>query len=195
MNSGETNVKPTDTSRNQMTYICITIDTEFALLNILTSRMDVNAPAILQRDQIHVFAVANLHLENQNTGEVALDIDTGDVVRVFAKSASNQFEHAVVLTGIQHVQGDAILERFELVTKKRTCVEPASPTSPLLVQFVQRQFVFCECDVIGEGISTIELTFAIYDRDEQGQPRFVGYCQWSPRLTFHFRSPSDKTTS
>ena len=134
-----------------------------------------------------MIVTANGPGKHQGGGELVVDAGAGNVVRVFARSASNQFEHAVLLVGVHHARGDKVLDRFELVTQDRPGIAAASATSALPARLVPQQFVFCECGVVGEGTETIGLVFAIYDRDDRGQPRLVGLYQWEPRLTVHRR--------
>lgn len=146
-------------------------------------------PTRLDHEQGYMLVTATGGVTNQGTGDVAFDARAGDVVRFFVTSGSNNFEQAVLLQDIRHAGGDEVLEGFECVTQQRTGIAPASVTSVLPARLVPRRFWFRQSEVAREGTGSYHLVFALYDRDEQGRPRFAGHYQWDPRLTVRFSPP------
>ena len=195
MNERRGCAEPADLPGKQIIYICITIDTDAVLARRPTSGHDRDAPASVPHADAYWTVTASGRGESQGTGDIALDAEVGDVVRFFAKSASNQFDHAVVLVGIRHARGDEVLDPVALVTQERLGIVPASAVTALPARFVPQRFAFCEGAVVAGGTAGIELAFAVHDRDDHGQPRLVGRYQWESRITFHLRSPPRNTTS
>lgn len=169
-------------------YICITLDAFAIAQGSSPAPEQTDALIRIPDEQAHTIVTASGGVERQGTGGAVLRVTEGHAVRFFARSASNQFEDAVVLIDIRHARGDRVLDRFALMIEERTTIAPASATSVLPARTVQRQFQFCECDVVREGTECIDLIFAIYDRDERGQPRRLGRYRSEPRLTFRFTS-------
>jgi hypothetical protein len=195
MNERRGSAEPADLPGKQIIYICITLDTDAVLARRPESGHDRDAPASVSHTDAYWTVTASGPGESQGTGDIVLDAEVGYVVRFFAKSASNQFDHAVVLMGIRHTRGDEVLDSVALVTQERLGIAPASAMTVLPARFVPQQFSFCEGSVAAGGTGGIELAFAVHDRDEHGQPRLVGRYQWESRITFHLHSSSRNTTS
>jgi hypothetical protein len=176
-------------------HVCVIVDTERVLEGVTQPPDPGAAPASIDESHAHLIVTENGPAEDQGTARAALAAGARDVIRVFASSASNQFEHAVLLVGIQQAQGDAALGRCDLVTQARAGIVPASATSALPARVVEQHFMFCDCSVEAEGTQRVQLAFAIYDRDDHGQPRFAGRYQWESQLTIQFRSTRGETTS
>jgi hypothetical protein len=135
-----------------------------------------------ERGQMTVTTTAGT--ADRSTGDIACSAEAGDTVRLFAKSGSNNFEHAVLIAAIRHAEGDEVLKDSAPVNQPRASIVPASqaggqPTKPP----VEHEFWFWQCAVACEGIQSLSLILALYDRDEDGQPRFAGLYRWDLQLT------------
>ena len=185
-----TDIVPSPTAEPRERTACIhaSVDADLVLLGHPHPRSGegAEAPRSLLPAQGCMIVVGGA--ESQGTRDITLEARAGDAVRVFAKSGSNNFEHAVLLQGIHHTGGDEVLGTFRLVAQERTGIAPASAKSALPAQLVRQHFSFCECDVVGEGAGSYSLVLTLYDRDEAGQPRFVGHYQWNARITVHLVS-------
>ena len=183
------------TPRGRILYACVVIDAAAVFEAAGAPIGDTAHPLPIASSQAFMAASAIGPDDTRGDGAVIRDARVGDILRIFAISASNQFEDAIVIACIGAAGGDPVVDRCELVTRERLTIAPASATAALPAQLVQQPFAFGSCRVIGEGVGKLHLEFAIYDRDDRGQPRFAGLYQWEPTLTLFFYTSVEKPTS
>ncbi len=140
----------------------------------------------IAKDQAHMVVTASREVENQGTGDVTFEAGAGDTLRFFISSGSNNFEVAVLLVDVQGAGGDEILTSFTNQTLKQTVIAPQSLTDVLPARNIQKQFRFCQCVVNSEGTGIYDLVFALFDRNEDGQPQLIGHYRWAMQLTANF---------
>lgn len=130
---------------------------------------------------------------DQSTGVIALKACAGDIIRFAAKSGSNNFDHAVLIADVRQLGDDEILEGFSPATTSQAEISSASSTeqSP---EAVEQTYWFWQCAVIRAGTLGFSLILALYDRDEDGRPRFAGLYRWDLQLTIQC-SPASTATA
>ncbi len=123
------------------------------------------------------------------SNKVALEVCAGDNVRFYAKSGSNNFEDAVLIESISPIDDGDTLQDFALVSAERNTVAPHDDDNIFPARFPQQKFWFWQCVVTTDGQPHCDVLLAVYDRDEQGRPRFVGHYRWGLQLTVTLTSP------
>jgi len=154
---------------------------------------ETETPAGLESRQLFITTTAGT--ADQSTGAIALKACAGDIIRFIAKSGSNNFEHAVVIADVRLIGDDEmILEGFSPATKSQAEISLASNTEQA-PEAAEQTFWFWQCAVVRTGTLGFSLILALYDRDEDGRPRFAGLYRWDLQLTIHCRPASPKTTA
>jgi hypothetical protein len=171
-----------DTLRKRTIDIRVTIDTD-SVPWPRDSPGDAANPMSIAEDQGYMVVTASRGVKNQGTGDVVFEASAGDTIRFFVSSGSNNFEQVVLLENVLYARGDEILTDFTSQVLERTGIAPCSPTNVLPARLVQQQFRFCQCVVVGEGTGSYDLVFALYDRDEEAQPRLICHYRWAMQLT------------
>ena len=169
-----------ETLRKRTINIRVTIDTDFLPRE---SPGDATNPTSMAQDQGHMVVTASHEVKNQGTGDVVFEAGAGDTLRFFISSGSNNFEQIVLLEDVRPTRGDKVLTGFTSQTLERIGIVPPSHTNVLPARLVQRWFRFCQCVVAGDGTGSYDLVFALYDRNEEGQPLLTGHYRWAIQLT------------
>ena len=125
---------------------------------------------------------------DQDTGAITVNAATGDMLRFYAVSGSNNFDAAVLIQDVvpddSIAADDTIFDEIALVNlQQQQAVAPASQAGELTVTDVNQDFWFWQCAVAGEGSQSFSLVLALYGRDEDGQPRHAGLYRWDINLT------------
>jgi len=137
----------------------------------------------ISQDQGHVIITGSQGVENRGADEVVFEARPGDTLRFFTSSGSNNFEQIAVIEDIRFAEGDEILKDFAQQTFERTGVAPHSNTDVLPARLVQQQFRLSRCLVVCGGTGRYDLVVALYDRNEEAQPRLIGRYRWAIQLT------------
>jgi len=138
-------------------------------------------PTSIAQEQGYIVVTASREIMSQGAGDIAFAADVGDTLRFFISSGSNNFEQPVLLEDIRHTEGDEILGDCAIQVVEREAIAPDSDA--LSTHLFTRQFEFFECTVGGDGTGSYDLIFALYDQDEDAQPRLVSHYRWALRLT------------
>jgi len=123
------------------------------------------------------------------SNKIALDACAGDTVCFYAKSGSNNFEGAVLIESISPINDRDSLQGFALLNVERSTVAPHDYTSVFPARSSEQDFWFWQCVVTTDGEPHCSVLLAVYDRDEQGRPRFAGRYRWGLQLTVKLTSP------
>ncbi|MEJ1967760.1 MAG: AidA/PixA family protein [Rhizomicrobium sp.] len=166
-------------------YVRIVVDAAGVLRDRPDRNADARTPTKIGFVSGQFAATATGGTMDQDTGDIALDACAGDTVRFFAKSGSNNFEHAVLIEDMRGIGTDNILENFELLKLPRMGLIPTAEMAGQSAKVVQQVSWFWQCAVVGEGTHGCSLVLALHDRDEEGQPRFAGLYRWDLKLTVH----------
>jgi hypothetical protein len=122
----------------------------------------------------------------QASNTIALDVDVGDTVCIYAKSGSHNFEGAVLIEDISLINDSDSLQSFALVSVPRSTVTPYDYNSVFPARFSEQNFWFWQCyqaSVITAGTEGYEVRFALYTRDPNtGKPVLKGYYYWDPTI-------------
>lgn len=136
-----------------------------------------------------VLATTAAQTERGASNRIALDACAGDAVRFYAKSGSNNFEDALVIEDISLIDGRDSLQGLALLNVRRSTVTPHDYASVFPARSSEQDFWFWQCVVTTGGEPHCSILLAVYDRDEQGRPRFAGHYRWGLRLTVKLTSP------
>lgn len=177
----QTETLPPETPGKRTINIRVTIDTD-PIPRPAEGPGDATEPTSIDQALGHMVVTASHGVENQGTGDVAFEARAGDVLRFFISSGSNNFEQGVLLEDICSTGGDEILTDCTSQIEERAGIVPQSPTD---VRLVQKQFQFYQCVVASHGTGSYDLVFALYDRDEEGQPSLTDHYRWAMQLTAH----------
>ncbi len=178
----QTETLPPETLRKRTINIRVTIDTDSLPRD---SPGDADNPTSIAQDQGYMVVTGSRQVENQGTGDVVFQAEAGDSLHFFASSGSNNFEAAVVLGDIRYAEGNEILTRCSNQTQERAAVVPHSLTEALPAGLAQKQFRLYQCVVADNGTGIYDLVFALYERNEEGQPHLSGHYRWAMQLTLH----------
>ncbi len=176
-------LEPVGNPTNRTIYVRAIVDVAGLLRDCPDPLKNAETPATVGFDRGQMVVTTTVGTADQATGEVAFNACAGDTVRFFAKSGSNNFEDAVLIEVIRRSGDGEILEGFAPVALPQTLVTPASEAGEQPAKPVEQEFWFWQCAVAGEGTQGFSLILALYDRDEDGQPRFAGLYRWDLQLT------------
>jgi hypothetical protein len=136
-----------------------------------------------------VLATTAAQTVRRASNKIALDACAGDTVRFYAKSGSNNFEGAVLIEDISPINDRDSLQGFALLNVERSTVTPHDDASVFPARSSEQDFWFWQCAVATDGEPHCSILIAVYDRDEQGRPRFAGHYRWGLQLTVKLPSP------
>lgn len=174
---------PIGAPTNRTIYVRVIIDADSILRDHPDPLKDAETPTTVSFDAGQMIVTTTVGTADQGTGDITFNACAGDTVRFYAKSGSNNFELTVLIQDIRQTENDEILEGFELVNLPQTGIAPASDAGEQTAEPVEQQFWFWQCAIAGEGTQTVSLILVLYDRDEDGQPRFAGLYRWDLQLT------------
>ena len=180
---GSISREPIGEPTNRTIYIRVIVDAESVLQERPAPRKDAETPITVSFDRGQMIVTTTVETADQGTGDITFNACAGDTVRFYAKSGSNNFELTALIQDIRQTEDDEILEGFELVNLPQTGIAPASEAGEQTAEPVEQEFWFWQCAIAGEGTQTVSLILALYDRDEEGQPRFAGLYRWDLQLT------------
>lgn len=134
-------------------------------------------------EQAWLVVAAGREVAGQGGAEPVFAAAPGESFRLFVDSESNNFENLVLLEDVRFAGGAEILSNISSGSQSRTVVVPASVAEALPAAFAERPFYFVQGEIAGEGVGSYDVAFAIFYRDETGQPRLQGHYQWAMTLT------------
>ena len=129
------------------------------------------------------------------TGDITVVADTGDTLRFYAVSGSNNFDDAVLIQNAIAVSrgDDPVVEPATLVNLQQAALAPASDGDGLKAAASDQEFWFWQ-SAAGAGSRNFSFSLALYGRDEDGQPRQAGLYRWDLALTVLPTEPSETDT-
>jgi hypothetical protein len=128
-------------------------------------------------------------LADHGAGTVAVDAVVGDRIRFYAKSGSNNFEHSVLIAAIA-ARGEAdALADLAPVYIERVGIAPAAQAQDQLAAPSPQNFRFWQGVAAHDGTQELSLILALFDRDDEAQPRFAGLYRWDVALTVNLSAP------
>lgn len=168
-------------------YIRAVVDVAGLLRAYPDALRDGETPTAVGFDKGHmiVTATSGAGVADQDTATIDVDADPGDTLHFFAKSGSNNFEHAALIKEVRAAGPDETEESAAPVSLLRSAIHPASKSGASSQQVVDREFWFWRSPVTGKQTQRYSLLLALYDRDDHGQPRFAGLYRWELNLTAH----------
>jgi Inclusion body protein len=168
---------------NRTIYLRAIIDVESVLRDRTDPPTETERPTTVRLDSGQMFVTTTAGTADQGTGIIPFNASVGDIVRFYAKSGSNNFEHAVLIKDVRYTGDDKILEGSELVKLQRMVITPGSDAAVQTEEAIESTFWFWQGVVAGEGTQGYSLVLALYDRDANGRPRFAGLYRWGLQLT------------
>ncbi|WP_157812163.1 inclusion body family protein [Polaribacter sp. ALD11] len=159
----------------------VTIDTIALAKAYSNPSKDFNNPTGIGHNFSYMIATSNT-ISGSGTGDLNFSAQVGDTVRFFGNSASNNFEDAILLYGIDRFGGVEVFSPFMSLTFTKNGVSPSNQ-NVLPAHIGSQQFWFYQSSVIIAGTENYKVVFAFYKRDENGNPILFGYFQWDPTIT------------
>lgn len=179
--------EPDGAPAGRTVYIRAVVDVAGTLHDLPALPADSETPIPISFDSGRLIVTAMPGNANQDTGAIAVSADTGDTLRFYAVSGSNNFDAAVLIQDVIPNDSigadDAILHGIALVNLQQQTIAPAAQAGEPAVTDVDQEFWFWQCTVAGEGSQDLSLLLALYGRDENGQPRHAGLYRWDLNLT------------
>jgi len=181
-------------SSGRTIYVAIVVD----VTRLLASDADVERDAeaantdavkVIRPVRGFVLATTTVQAAPRASNKIELDACAGDTVRFYAKSGSNNFEGVVLIEDISAVNDRDSLQDFALFNVQRSTVTPHDFASVFPARSSEQDFWFWQCVVAADGEPHCSVLLAVYDRDEQGRPRFAGHYRWVLQLTVKLTSP------
>jgi hypothetical protein len=180
-------------------YIRAVVDVAGTLRDLPALPVASETPLPVSFDSGRLIVTAMPGSADQDTGAISVNAATGDTLRFYAVSGSNNFDAAVLIQDVivddSIAADDTIFSELALVNLQQQAVAPATPAGELAVTDLNQEFWFWQCAVAGEGSQNFSLVLALYGRDEDGQPRHAGLYRWDLNLTVQTtsRSTDDNT--
>lgn len=159
----------------------ITIDAQGIVNSYSNPSQDQNSPTGIAHNFGFMVATSNT-ISGSGTGNLNFSAQVGDTVRFFGVSASNNFEDAILLYGINAFSGTQVFSSFSNLTFTKNGVSPSGP-SVLPAHIGSQQYWFYQSSVVQAGTEGYKVVFALYTRDSNGNPQLYGYFQWDPTIT------------
>ena len=186
---GVVSAEGTGDAAGRSIYVRAVVDVASVLQDFPDALKDSETSTAVAFDRGQMIVTTTVGAADQGTGAIALNASAGDTLRFFAKSGSNNFEHAVLIHDIRRNGDDDTTERALPVNLMRMGVMPAAQAHEQPAQGAVREFRFWQYAVPGEGTQSYSLHLALYDRGEDGQPRFAGLYRWDLQLTIQDGPP------
>lgn len=162
----------------------ITIDTDKVKGLSASPSQKSESPTSLSLDQKCAFMVvsgANA-VTDQGSWSLTFSAGSGDVLRAFAASGSNNFEDVVLLYGFTLISGDMVTDTFQYKLAKKTTIV-GGKSNPLPGSLEDSNFSFFQANVnTNKGQATFNVNFALYTRDSTNKPVLKGYYCWDPTI-------------
>ncbi len=175
-------------------YVRAVVDVASVLQDFPNALNDAETPTAVGFDRGQMIVTTTVGAADQGTGAIALNASAGDTLRFFAKSGSNNFEDAVLIRDIRRNGDDETPEHALPVNLMGPGITPAAQAQEQPARGADREFWFWQYAVPGEGTQSYSLHLALYDRDEDGQPRFAGLYRWDLKLTVQSSPPSPEAS-
>ena len=186
-------------SSGRTIYVAIVVDVTRLLASDADAARDAEAPytdaantdavKVVRPLRGFVLATTTAQAAPRASNKIELDACAGDTIRFYAKSGSNNFEGVVLIEDISAVNDRDSLQDFALFNVQRSTVTPHDFASVFPVRSSEQDFWFWQCVVAADGEPHCSVLLAVYDRDEQGRPRFAGHYRWVLQLTVKSTSP------
>lgn len=186
--------EPTGEDASPAIYLRAVIDVPGVLTDHPDASRDAVTATSVTFNSAQIIVTTTAGTVDQSSGAITINADAGDTVRFFAVSGSNNFEDAVLVQSIGEAAEGTVVEDAALLMLPQTAVAPSSNAGELTAAPTERNFWFWQFDVAGEGTQAFSPVFALYDRDEEGQPRFAGLYRWDLQLTVLSSPPPDENT-
>lgn len=175
----------------QAIYVCIVADAEAIIAARADAARDVAAKPV--KISAGIMATTTAQTRGQGSAALTLTARAGNLLRFYATSGSYDFESAALITAIHTDGRHSLLQDFELVDLQQVAVTPV-PNDPGVAADAPptQDFWFWQCTTAGEGTQHCHIVLALYDRDDDGEPRFAGTYRWDLALTVKFdETPPD----
>ena len=182
-------------------YMCIAVDVE-AVLQVAGKASAVesaNAPTrhiAAKSADVITTSTAQLHptdITARLPRAIVIAAQAGDLLRIYAVSGSNNFESAVLLADmLAQTRSDAVdvVSGFEPAAFEQIPVTPSAEPLASGDVCAEAEFWFWQATIEGAGTQQCHAVLALYDRDDQGQPRFAGLYRWDFKLTVRLKEAS-----
>lgn len=163
--------------------IQVVIDTEQILKKPGKASSDKNAPTPINYSNQYMI-VTDGAIKGQGSATLNFKANVGDIVRLHGSSASNNFENEVLIYDMVPIEGSArVLEDLRSQTYTKSGVTPHSHDSVLPEAIVDRKYWFLQGSIANRGTEKYWIRFALYQRDQNGEPTLKGYYAWDPEIT------------
>lgn len=164
-------------------YVRVVVDVGSVLRDQPDAVKDADTQTAVASDRAQIAVTATAGIADQETGHLTLQARAGDTLRFFAKSGSNNLEHAALIEDLHPAGDDSLLQHTGAVALSRTAISPDAQAAVQLAEPAEHSFTFWQAAVTRDGAQAYALILALYDRDEHGQPRFGGLYRWDLNLT------------
>jgi hypothetical protein len=175
-------------------YVRAIVDAEGVLRDGPDLLNDAKSSTRVSFDRGQMIVTSTAGTVDAVTGDITIDAQVGDTLRFFAKSGSNNFEYAVLLDRIVRDGDEDITGQLKSVNVSQILPAPVAKAEGDTANPAEQDFWFWQCAVVGEGRQSFSLIIALYDRDEEGQPRFAGLYRWDLQLTVQCSPPPEAIT-
>ncbi|MEO9966381.1 MAG: inclusion body family protein [Reichenbachiella sp.] len=167
---------------NNIINVQVTIDTEAIINDFPSPSTDPANPTGIGHQYQYMVVTDGASISGQGGADLNFAAQVGDNVRFHGTSASDNFENALLIYGIDRFGGDQVFSPFMSFTYVKNGVAPTG-VNVLPAHIGSQQFWFYEGRVIAEGVENFKVVFALYSRDSNGLPIVHGYFSWDPTVT------------
>lgn len=166
---------------SKLINVLIVVDTDAIKQSNSRPSNDPARPTRIARHFAYMIASGTTIHGGQGTSDLSFRALVGDTVLVFATSSSGNCRDIVLLSGLSSVNKAEVLCRFEYCAVTRSAVAPRKGSTKLAVHNVD--VCFYENSTNRTGTEDLQVEFALYVRDDMGEPELFGYYSWNPTIT------------
>lgn len=162
--------------------ILITIDTDAVMKDYSSTSLDKNKPIGIAHKYGFMVATNAKINKGQGTGDLDFNANVGDCIRMYALSASNNFDDSVLMYKINKFGGVEVFNEFKNQDYYKNVIVPSDGNDVLPGKSEKMHFWFYEASVKNTGTEDYKVNFAIYKRDDSGEAKLHSYYSWDPRI-------------
>lgn len=162
--------------------IMITIDSDRVATDYPNPSKDQNRPTGIGHNYGYMVATNALGIKGQGTGDLEFDANSGDSLRIFAVSASNNSDDSVLFYNLNQFGGSGKFGDVRYINFYKDIMVPGSSSQILPGKLEESHFWFYEGLLQKKGTIDYKVTFALYKRNASGSVELFGYYDWDPRI-------------
>lgn len=167
-------------------YVQITFDTEGIKREYTNPSLDPENPTEIEESYCYMVA-SSKHLTGSNTRQLEL-IRTAmyPTIRFYGTSASNNFEDSALIYSVNRQSTHSSSKQYDPISLENSAISPSIPDTLPAQTNEGEAFYFQELEAWFKGKKEHKISFAVYGRDNRGQPLLYGYFMYRAIFRLHW---------